>query len=89
MTYGKMSTMDMCHAASASSADASCSCAHYAYDTVIVILDAIIMASIIICTLVTLLPILGISLLALLALVLLVGLLVYHNLKKPKARICA
>lgn len=81
MTRSTMYAMShMSHSASAYQAEASCSCAHHAaYNGISLILDAIIMASIIICGLISL-SILGI------VLVLLVVLLPCGKVNMPWAR---
>ena len=67
----------MSHSASAYQAEASCSCAHHAaYNGISLILDAIIMASIIICVLICGI---GILALAITLLVLVLGLLVRNR----------
>ena len=77
MTRSTMYAMShMSHSASAYQAEASCSCAHHAaYNGISLILDAIIMASIIICGLVAISILVSVlvSLISLLVLVLLVS----------------
>ena len=71
----------MSHSASAYQAEASCSCAHHAaYNGISLILDAIIMASIIICVLICGIGILALAItLLVLVLVLVLGLLVRNR----------
>ncbi len=78
MTRSTMHAMShMSHSASAYQAEASCSCAHHAaYNGISLILDAIIMASIIICVLICGI---GILALAITLLVLVLGLLVRNR----------
>ncbi len=78
MTRSTMYAMShMSHSASAYQAEASCSCAHHAaYNGISLILDAIIMASIIICVLICGI---GILALAITLLVLVLGLLVRNR----------
>ena len=78
MTRSAMYAMShMSHSASAYQAEASCSCAHHAaYNGISLILDAIIMASIIICVLICGI---GILALAITLLVLVLGLLVRNR----------
>ena len=78
MTRSTMYAMShMSHSASAYQAEASCSCAHHAaYNGISLILDAIIMASIIICVLICGNGILALAIsLLVLVLVLVLGLL--------------
>ncbi len=80
MTRSTMHAMShMSHSASAYQAEASCSCAHHAaYNGISLILDAIIMASIIICVLICGIGILALAI-TLLVLVLVLGLLVRNR----------
>ena len=82
MTRSTMYAMShMSHSASAYQAEASCSCAHHAaYNGISLILDAIIMASIIICVLICGIGILALAItLLVLVLVLVLGLLVRNR----------
>ncbi len=82
MTRSTMHAMShMSHSASAYQAEASCSCAHHAaYNGISLILDAIIMASIIICVLICGIGILALAItLLVLVLVLVLGLLVRNR----------